>query len=71
LGEQQRLGIARSLVCDPKIILADEPTSSLDDKNCREVVSLLEEQKKMTQTALIIVTHDQRLKAQFGSQIQL
>ena len=61
-GEKQRVAIARALINHPKLILADEPTSALDDKNCSEVLSLLQEQASAAGSALIIVTHDNRLK---------
>lgn len=61
-GEQQRVAIARALVNEPRIILADEPTSALDDLNCAQVVQLLEEQAEYAGAALVIVTHDARLK---------
>lgn len=70
-GEQQRVAIARALLNSPKIILADEPTSGLDDKNCSQVADLLEEQAKLTNSNLIIVTHDGRLKERFSDQIEL
>lgn len=70
-GEQQRVAIARALVNSPKVILADEPTSALDDENCKEVVELLEAQAREQQAALLIVTHDQRLKDYFKNQIIL
>jgi putative ABC transport system ATP-binding protein len=71
LGEQQRVAIARALINDPVLILADEPTSSLDDKNCREVVKLLLEQSQNFDATLLIVTHDGRLKELFKNQILL
>jgi putative ABC transport system ATP-binding protein len=71
LGERQRASIARALVNQPALILADEPTSSLDDVNCQEVVNLLLEQSKNSNATLIIVTHDQRLKALFQNKILL
>lgn len=71
LGEQQRVAIARALINDPVLILADEPTSSLDDKNCQEVVELLLEQSKNFNATLLIVTHDGRLKELFKNQILL
>ena len=70
-GEQQRVAIARSLLNRPKIILADEPTASLDDKNCQQVIELLKEQAAEEQATLIIVTHDMRLKEGFEKQIFL
>lgn len=70
-GEQQRVCIARALMNDPKIILADEPTSALDDTNCEKVISLLKNQSEAIGAALVIVTHDQRLKNKFTNQITL
>ena len=70
-GEQQRVGIARALMNSAKLILADEPTSALDDLNCGRVADLLEAQAKENGAALVIVTHDQRLKSRFPNQITL
>ena len=70
-GEQQRVAIARALVNAPQLILADEPTSSLDDVNCTEVINLLLEQSKETGSTLLIVTHDGRLKSLFENKIEL
>lgn len=70
-GEQQRLSIARAIINNPKLILADEPTSALDDKNCEEVIKLLEHQAKELNAALVIVTHDNRLKNFYSDQIEL
>jgi ABC-type lipoprotein export system ATPase subunit len=64
-GEQQRVAVARSLIHQPKLILADEPTSALDDNNCKQVMTLLQEQAKINDTTLLIVTHDTRLKENF------
>jgi ABC-type lipoprotein export system ATPase subunit len=70
-GERQRVAIARAIINSPKLILADEPTSALDDKNCVEVYRLLDEQAKIEKSALVIVTHDTRLKSQVEKQINL
>ncbi|MCL4143651.1 UNVERIFIED_CONTAM: hypothetical protein GTU68_019012 [Idotea baltica] len=70
-GEQQRVAIARAIINQPQVILADEPTSSLDDSNCEEVTQLLEEQAKIAGATLIIVTHDARLKDKFPNKIEL
>lgn len=70
-GEQQRAAIALSVVKKPKLILADEPTSSLDDVNCAKTISLLKEQAALTNASLIIITHDHRLKSQFNNHIYL
>jgi len=70
-GEKQRVAIARALVNNPALILADEPTSALDDQNCNEVIQLLEEQASDAGAALVIVTHDTRLKEIISNQITL
>lgn len=71
VGQQQRVSIARSLINEPKVLLADEPTSSLDDKNADNVIELLETLSKEYKAALIIVTHDNRIKAKFTNQITM
>lgn len=71
VGQQQRVSIARSLMNEPKVLLADEPTSSLDDKNADNVIELLETLSKEFKTALIIVTHDNRIKQKFTNQITM
>lgn len=70
-GEQQRVSIARALMNTPNVILADEPTSSLDDANCQRVIDLLKEQSQQIGASLVVVTHDQRLKDVFSNQINL
>lgn len=71
VGEQQRCSIARAVFHKPSVILADEPTSALDDYNAEQVITLLEEQARLTSAALIIVTHDKRLKDRFQKQFTL
>lgn len=71
IGQQQRVNIARALINNPSVILADEPTSSLDDENALIVAQLLSDLAKEYQTSLVIVTHDQRLKEVFNQQITL
>ena len=61
-GEAQRVSIARALANSPKLILADEPTSSLDDENTEKVIQLFKSQAAKIGAALIIVTHDHRVK---------
>lgn len=71
VGQQQRVSIARALMNKPKVLLADEPTSSLDDKNAEKVIDLLESLAKEYQAALLIVTHDTRIKQRFTNQITM
>jgi putative ABC transport system ATP-binding protein len=54
-----------------KLILADEPTSSLDDEHCNIVAAMLKEQAALAHAALVVVTHDQRLKSLFENIISL
>lgn len=70
-GEQQRVSIARALMNNPAVILADEPTSSLDDDNCDKVITLLKNQSEQIGASLVVVTHDQRLKDAFTNQVKL
>ncbi|MCO6164305.1 ABC transporter ATP-binding protein [Flavobacterium sp. NRK F7] len=71
IGQQQRVSIARALMNEPKVLLADEPTSSLDDKNAEKVISLLTSLSKEYKAALLIVTHDSRIKEKFSNRITL
>lgn len=71
VGQQQRASIARALINNPSIILADEPTSSLDDENTIKVSKLLNNLSDNFNATLIIVTHDQRLKNVFHNSIEL
>ena len=70
-GEQQRAAIARAVLLRPKIIMADEPTSALDDNNAIKVMDLLFEQAEETGAALLIATHDGRIKDRFQTVINL
>ncbi len=60
-GQQQRIAISRSLVTNPKLILCDEPTASLDHKSAKMVMEMLS-QLSLENKAVIVVTHDVRLK---------
>ena len=70
-GEKQRASIAMAIVNSPKLILADEPTSSLDDENCERVIKLLKKQASDFNAQLIVITHDNRLKKHFKKTIKL
>ncbi len=70
-GERQRLSIARAMASSPDILIADEPTSSLDDENAEVVYDLLHQEAHRSGTALIVVSHDHRLKVKFEKQIAL
>ena len=70
-GEKQRASIALALINYPSLILADEPTSSLDDFNCNNVIKLLKKQAKDHNAQLIVITHDARLKKHFKNNLNL
>ncbi len=70
-GEKQRVSIARAVVNNPKLILADEPTSSLDDKRSEQVIRLLKDQAARHHASLIISTHDQRVKNHFVKSVEI
>ena len=61
-GQQQRAAIARALYANPQILLADEPTASLDSENVAEVGKLFKKLAKSYNKAVLLVTHDPRLK---------
>ena len=60
-GEQQRISIARGLINQPPVILADEPTAPLDSERAMAVIRILNEMAKQYQTAIIVVTHDEKI----------
>lgn len=60
-GEQQRVSIARALVNRPPVILADEPTAPLDSERALSVVRILNRMARQAQTAIIVVTHDEKI----------
>lgn len=70
-GQQQRVALARALINRPKLVLADEPTSNLDDANCSAALGMLLDQARRSGAALVIATHDQRVKGQVPRRIEL
>ena len=70
-GQAQRVAVARAVVNKPKLLLADEPTSNLDDTRCVQVLDLLLAQAKACGATLVIATHDQRIKSRVPNQYEL
>jgi putative ABC transport system ATP-binding protein len=60
-GQKQRVAIARALVCEPPLVLADEPTAALDSHSGREVVDILQSLARENGTSILLVTHDNRI----------
>lgn len=71
VGEQQRVAIARAIVNRPRLLLADEPTSSLDDASAQEALELLFDAARLTGALLVVATHDARIRSHFPRQIEL
>jgi putative ABC transport system ATP-binding protein len=70
-GEQQRVAIARAVVNGPKLLLADEPTASLDDASAERSIALLLETAARSGATLVVATHDARVKPHFGNTLPL
>ena len=70
-GEQQRAAIARSLVYRPALLLADEPTGNLDQKNSKEVVDLLKLSNRNLGQTILLITHDEKVALEAGRMITL
>ena len=71
VGQAQRVAIARALVHQPSLLLADEPTSSLDDDNAARALKLLRTQAQNAGAGLLIVTHDRRISGQLERELVL
>jgi len=70
-GEQQRVAVARALVLEPKVLMADEPTGNLDTRTGEAVFDLLQELNRIKGVTLIVVTHNPKLAARMSRQIHL
>jgi putative ABC transport system ATP-binding protein len=70
-GQEQRVGVARAIVTDPTILLADEPTGDLDAKSAGEILFLLENLNKTFKKTIVMVTHDQNAAARASRIIHL
>ncbi len=70
-GERQRVAVVRALINEPKLILADEPTGALDEKNADSLTALLLDLQRQTGTSLVMVTHHPAQAAKMGRVLQI
>ncbi|MEM8683846.1 MAG: ATP-binding cassette domain-containing protein [Pseudomonadota bacterium] len=70
-GQAQRVAIARALVHKPPVIMADEPTSALDDESAKQVIDLLKETAAAVGAALLVVTHDRRIRGVLDTELDM
>ena len=70
-GQQQRVAVARALANRPKLVLADEPTGNLDSMNAREALRLIREACRENGAALLLVSHDREVLAEFEPVLEL
>jgi putative ABC transport system ATP-binding protein len=71
VGQQQRVAVARAVACDPALVLADEPTASLDPENAVTAMDLVQEICREKNAALLCVSHDPGMKERFSSHTTL
>lgn len=70
-GQRKRIGIARTLILKPEIMMYDEPTSGLDPITCQEIINLINDVQKMYNTTSIIITHDLTCAKETGNRIAM
>src|SRR5207302_3150820 len=70
-GQEQRVGIARAIVADPAVVVADEPTGDLDAETTEQILDLLRRLNAELGTTLILVTHDPQAAATASRQLRL
>ena len=70
-GQQQRVAVARALVNNPKLILADEPTGDLDEETENEIIRLFQDMSEKQKTTFLIVTHNKEIAAQTRRQLSM
>lgn len=71
VGQQQRVAVARAVACQPKLVLADEPTASLDPTNGAAAMELIQSTCRENGAALLCVSHDPGMRARFGRSVSL
>ena len=70
-GERERVAVARSLICGPSLLLADEPTGNLDRRNAQQIGELLLEIQQTEEMILVVVTHSSELAGMLGQQLEI
>lgn len=71
VGQQQRVAVARAVACTPSVVLADEPTASLDRENAQAAMELIQSTCKRINAALVCVSHDERVAEKFSRRVEL
>lgn len=71
VGQQQRVAVARAIVCKPTIVLADEPTASLDEMNASQAMDLIQQACREAGAALLCASHDRAMQSRFERVIQV